>query len=212
MTGEDRAAADRDRMKELEEERVRQRLVAVERQSEKQSSTQRLLGIGLLIALVLSAVAAFTPHLLAVGGDDVDLGNVSAESFILTDQDGVVRGRWTVDDGGNSRIAVLDRQGRTRLSLSVLSGGSPGMSFSNANGTSRAGLALLPDESVQLVFADGSGQPRTLVGLSRADEGYLMFADPAGEPQINIGPDGSGAPAIVLPEEGTAEETGEGGS
>jgi hypothetical protein len=215
MTEEKGMPSDTDRMRGLEEERLRQRLVSLERHSEKVRSRERLFGVGILIALLLAAVAAFTPHFLSVNGDEVSMRTVSAEVFVLRDVEGVIRGRWAVDDGGNSRMTILDRQGRTRMSLSVLSNGSPGMSFSNSNGTPRAALALLPDESTSLTFADGSGIARTILGLSRADATHLVFADADGVSQISIGLDAAGEANIILPTIAPPEEVGgvdEGGS
>ena len=211
MTGETNGSPEMGKIKDLEEDRLRQRMVLLERQSERLNARDRVFGVGLLVALVLSAIAIFNPQLLTANGGEVELRAVSAERFLLRDPDGVIRGRWGVDEEGNSRFTVLDRQGRTRLSLSVLSGGSPGMSFSNANGQTRAALALLPDESTSLVFADAAGIPRTILGLSRADAAHILFADAGGESQISIGLDESGEASILLPEMGDPEVAGEGG-
>jgi len=212
MTGESNGSSDMGQMRDLEEERIRQRMISLERESEKLRSRERVFGVGLLVALVLAAIAAFSPHLLSMNGDEVEVDVLSAQNILLKDAEGIIRGRWSVDDGGNSRLTVLDRQGRTRLSLSVLSGGSPGMSFSNANGRTRAALALLPDESTSLVFADGAGIPRTILGLSRADAAHLLFADADGESQISIGLDGSGEASILLPDTVSSDPNSQGGS
>ncbi len=211
MTGPNQTPSDQGPMKDLEGDRLRQRLLAVERRAETLRSRERLFGIAILIALVLAAISAFTPQLLAVGGDEVELATLSAESLILRDSEGNTRGGWSVDPEGNSRLTISDRQGRTRLSFSVLSNGSPGLSLSNANGRNRVALALLPDESVSLAFADGAGVPRTMLGLSRADAAFLLFADANGETQVSLGLDGSGEVSFVLPDSGSSESATEGG-
>lgn len=212
MTGPNQTPSDKGPTKDLEGDRLRQRLLAVERRAETLRARERLFGVAILVALVLSAISAFTPQLLAVGGDEVELASLSAERFILRDTEGNIRGGWSVDAEGDSRLTISDRQGRTRMSFSVLSSGSPGLSLSNANGRSRAALALLPDETVNLVFADGAGVPRTMLGLSRADAPVLLFADADSDMRISIGLDGYGEPNIVLPESGSPDQTPEGGS
>lgn len=212
MTGPNQTSSDQGPTKDFEGDRLRQRLLAVERRAETLRTRERLFGVAILVALVLAAISAFTPQLLAVGGDEVELTALSAERFILKDSEGNTRGGWSVDPEGNSRLTIQDRQGRTRLSFSVLSSGSPGLSLTNANGRSRAALALLPDETVNLVFADGAGVPRTMLGLSRADAPVLLFANADSETKISIGLDGYGEPNIVLPESGLPELPPDGGS
>jgi hypothetical protein len=212
MTGENQTPSENDRLKNLEEERLRQRLVALERQADRLRFRERVFGLGIFVALVLAAISAFTPHLLAVGGEDVNLGTVTAERLVLEDANGLPRGSWSVDEEGNARLTIQDRQGRTRMSLSVLGNGSPGLSLANANGRNRVGLALLPDESTNLAFADGAGVPRTILGLSRADAAFLLFADANGEHRVSIGLDGTGEASIVLPESTSPDLTDEGGS
>ncbi|MBT8398310.1 MAG: hypothetical protein KJN92_15155, partial [Gemmatimonadetes bacterium] len=142
MTQESSGSPDVDQIRDLEEDRLRRRLLAVERETERLRGRARIFGIGLLVSLVLAAVATLSPHLLALGGNSVDLDTVTARRMVLVDSEGVQRGEWRVDEEGNSRLRVLDRRSRTRLSFSVLSDGSPGLSLTNANGKRRAGLAL----------------------------------------------------------------------
>jgi hypothetical protein len=191
------------------EERIRQRLLAVEREAAWLRSRVRLLGIGLLFTLALGAFGAFSQGLPGLSDRTRDLETLTAERIVLRDASGTPRGEWRVDEEGNARLGLLDRQGRTRLSLSVLSGGSPGMSLINQNGQRRAGLALLPDESTNMTFADGAGLPRVVLGLSTGDAAQLVFADGSGRPLVALGLDEAGFGTVVLPEEpDSGEEIG----
>ncbi len=126
MTDKTRDTSDLDKKNEIEEERFRHRLLALERESERLRSRARLMGIGLVVALVLGAVGALSHGILGGGGDGMTVDVLTAQRVVLTDAQGVARGEWRVDEEGNARLGLLDRQGRTRLSFSVLSGGSPG--------------------------------------------------------------------------------------
>lgn len=191
------------------EERIRQRLLAVEREAAWLRSRVRLLGIGLLLTLGLGAAGAFSQGIPGLGGRNRTLATLTAQRIILTDASGTARGEWRVDEEGNARLGILDRQGRPRLSLSVLSGGSPGMTLINQNGQRRAGLALLPDESTNLTFADGAGIPRAVLGLTSGDAAQLVFQDAAGRPLVALGLDEAGFGTVILPEEpDSGEEIG----
>jgi len=211
MTDERNVPSDGERLKEMEDERIRQRLLEVEREAAGLRSRFRLMGFGLIVTLALAAAAAFTPHLLAVGGDDVQLEVLRVQEIVLEDDGGRARGRWTVDEDGHSRISLLDRQGRARFNLSVLTGGNPGFSLMNANGQSRAALGINQDESTTLQFSDGSGITRAVLGLTRADVASLVFADADAVTRVGLGLDGSGVGTVLLPEISSPSPSGEGG-
>jgi hypothetical protein len=200
-------------MTEMEEERIRRRLLAVEKEAERLRSRAQLLGFGFLITLGMAGFALFFQGPFGGPGDDIHTGSLRTGQIVLEDSDGVQRGEWRVDEEGNSRLTILDRQGNTRLSLSVLNAGFPGLSFTNGNGQTRAALGLLPDESTSLVFADGAGVPRTVLGLSRADAAHLVFADSEGVSRVALGLDGDGEGSVILPEDSSpAEPVGQEGS
>jgi hypothetical protein len=205
-------SSEAERLRELEEERFRQRLLAVEREAQRLKTTVRILGIGLVVTLALASAAAFTPHLLEMGGNEVRLDLLRVREIVLENDQGVARGRWLVDGAGNSRMSLLDRQGRPRLGLSVLTGGQPGLALMNANGKSRATLGINPDESATLVFSDGSEVARATLGLSRADDGHLIFADADRAVRVALGLQGSGVATVILPEDLPSSSSGEGGS
>jgi len=201
MNDQPKMSPNLDRMTEMEEERLRRRLLAVEKEAENLRSRGRFLSLGLAVSLVLAGFAAFSQTALGGGGKELQATSLRTERIVLEDSDGSQRGEWRVDEEGNSRLTILDRQGNTRLSLSVLNAGFPGLSFTNGSGQTRAALGLLPDESTSLVFADGAGVPRTVLGLSRADAAHLVFADAEGVSRVALGLDGDGEGSVILPEE-----------
>jgi hypothetical protein len=186
-------------MREIEE-RVRSRLLALEREVAALRSRTRLLTIGTLVALILAATVAVNPDFLAVTGIHSGGEGLSVRSLTLLDGNDRPRGEWAVDDAGDARLSLFDRQGRRRMNLSVLSGGQPGMSLINSAGTSRAAFGLLPDESSSLVFADGAGIPRVVLGLTREEAAHLVFADGNGVSHMALGLDRDGVSSVVLPE------------
>ena len=209
MTDKTNGSPEMDRTVDMEEDRLRQRLLVAEREVEQLRSRTRLMGVGLLVALVLSGVALFSPGLFR-GADPgtVEVEVLKAKHIVLQDAEGRPRGELRVDPEGNARISLLDRQERPRLSLSVLSGGFPGMSLINANGQRRAALGLLADESTSLVFADAGGVPRTVLGLSRGDAAHLVFADAEGVSRVALGLEASGLGSVLLPEDSQPEASG----
>ena len=71
MTNKTSDTSDSGRSNEIEEERLRHRLLALERESEQLRSRVRLLGIGLLVTLILGAVGVFSQGVLGLGKDEV---------------------------------------------------------------------------------------------------------------------------------------------
>ncbi len=211
MTPNNEVNEDLDRMKELEAERFRRRLLSVEKDAEQLRSRSKLLGIGFVLSLGLAALALLGQSRWMGGGGELEADVLRTGRVVLVGADGQPRGEWRVDEEGNSRLTILDRQGRTRLSLSVLNSGFPGLSLTNGNGQTRAALGLLPDESTSLVFADAQGVPRTVLGLSRADAAHLVFADAEGVSRVALGLDGSGEGSVILPEETLPEGSSGGG-
>ena len=201
MTENDATVSDAEKMREFLEDRTRRRHEILEDETRRLRNGTRLLTLGLLLALGLNVLTIFWPNLLGMGQGADDSGIVHVRHLVLEDAGGTARGEWQVDEEGNSRFTLADRQGHTRLSLSVLSGGSPGLSLIDALGQKRAALGLLPDQTTNLVFADDKGMPRAVLGLNRSDATHLVFADANGSSQVALGLDGSGVGTFMVPEE-----------
>ena len=127
----DQSPANIGMMREIEE-RLRARLIAVERETESLRARARFLGLALTVTLALLAVVAVYPDVLARSGVRSAKDFLEIRHLVLVGEDGSNRGEWLVDEDGNVRLSLLDFQGRPRLNLRVLDGGFPGLSLANA--------------------------------------------------------------------------------
>lgn len=186
-------------MREIEE-RVRSRLLSLEREAEALRRRTRLLTVGFFLAIGLAFTVALNPDLLAVTGIHSGGEGLRVRSLVLLDDNDRPRGEWGVNEAGDARLSLFDRQGRRRLNISVLSGGHPGMSLINSAGQSRAAFGLLADESSSMVFADGAGIPRVVLGLTPEEAAHLVFADGNGVSHMALGLDRDGISSVILPE------------
>ena len=188
-------------MREEMEHRLIARVATMERELKGLRGSNRLLGIGLLAALGLAALAVLQPEFLAVPGTS---GVVQARDFVLVGPDGQVRGRWSVADNGlNATLVMQDQQEIPRLTMTV-GGDGPGLSFADATGQNRVALGVLADETSSLVFAGRSGETRAVLGMSRTERGdaaSLVLADAGGQSRIGFGVEDSGLGSVLLPDE-----------
>lgn len=207
MTENGNAPLDREHLRETED-RIRQRHRLLEEDAGRLKARVRYLTLGLVLALALNVAIIFFPGITGLPGRVHASGALRVQHLVLQDADGSQRGGWQVDEEGNSRLTLLDRQANPRLSLSVLSGGSPGMSLIDATGNRRVALAFLPDETANLVFADRAGVSRVVLGLNPAGATSLVFADANGSSQAALGLDADGAGVLMIPQEVPGESTG----
>jgi len=184
--------------------RLRSQLGQLQVEARSLRTRVRWLTGGLVLALVAVVLVALRPDLLAM--DDGSGGLLETRHLVLVGEDGQARGEWRVDEEGNVRLTMMDRQRSDRLSISVLSGGYPGLSLIDAQGQRRAALGLLPDETTSLVFADASGVARAVLGLTGADAANLVFADARGVSRIGLGLDATGMGSVMLPDSVEADE------
>lgn len=201
---EEQQHPDEAKLRELER-RLHARLRKVEEESRALRGRSRLLGLGLLTALALLAVMIVRPELASVIRDDV-ADVIEARRVVLVDPAGSPRGEWAIDESGNARLSMLDRERRPRLTLTVLQGGYPGLSLANAAGQRKVALGLLPDETTSLVFADHAGIPRAVLGLTTGEAASLVFADADGVSRMGMGLDGSGVGTVMFPDDSLVEE------
>lgn len=212
MTENNGGSLDTEKLLEMEN-RIRQRHRLLEEENGRLKARLRIVGIGLVVALVLNLATIFLPGVTGLPSRVHSSGTLRIHHVVLQDASGNRRGEWQVDGEGNARLTLLDRQSNPRLSLSVLSGGSPGMSLIDATGQRRVGLAFLPDESAYLTLADRSGVSRAVLGLEPSGATSLTFADGNASLRAALGLDPEGAGVLMIPEEvpGASEEQGGGG-
>lgn len=209
MTENVNAPLDREHLRETEN-RIKQGYRSLENEAGRLKARVRILTLGLILALAVNVVTIFFPGITGLPGRLHPPGTLRVQHLILQDASGKSRGDWHVDEEGNSRLTLLDRQANPRMSLSVLSGGSPGMSLIDATGDRRVALAFLPDETAYLVFADRAGVRRMVLGLNPAGATSLVFADANGNTQAALGLDPDGAGVLMIPQEVPEESAGGG--
>lgn len=178
------------------EDRLRARMSLLEDAQKRLRGRLRMVGLGLAAVVALLVAVAVEPSLVGAmrSGDVID-----ARGVRLVDAAGSVRGEWSVDPDGSTRLTLMDQQSRQRLNLSVLRTGFPGLALVNDAGQRRAVLGLLPDQTTTLVFADARGTPRAVLGLTNADAANLVFADSEGISRLGMGLDGDGMGSLIMP-------------
>ena len=97
--------------------------------------TLSLIGLGTVLGVVAAVTLAFTTHVLPPPSSVV-----RAESFVLVDQEGRLRGSWGMSDEGAVQFALHDAEAKPRFRASVLTDGAAGLALVDADGKPRAAL------------------------------------------------------------------------
>ena len=135
---------------------------------EQQNFRYRLFGLGITVFVL----AGFL-----MGQSKPDVASVvEAQSFLLRDKSGNLRGTFAVDSKTDASTLVLaDQSGKIRAEFKVANDGNAGIAFGDAN-----------------------GNPRLIVGLKDAGSPDMGFADRQGNLRMGIGLDPDELPAIVM--------------
>ena len=151
-------------MSNLGSAEILQRLGTLERQIFR----YRLLGVG---------TAVFVSAAFLLGQSRPNIASVvEAQSFVLRDKSGNLRGTLAVDNKSEASTLVLaDQSGKIRAEFKVANDGNAGIAFGDAN-----------------------GKPRLIAGLKAAGSPDVGLADSQGNLRIGIGFDPDGLPAIVM--------------
>ena len=154
-------------MADLENLEILQRLENLEQQNFR----YRLVGVGFaVVVLAAFLMGQSKPNLASV---------VEAQSFVLRDKSGNLRGTFAVDSKTDASTLVLaDQSGKIRAEFKVANDGNAGIAFGDAN-----------------------GKPRLIVGLKDAGSPDMGFADRQGNLRMGIGLDPDELPAIVMYDE-----------
>jgi hypothetical protein len=151
-------------MADLQSAEILQRLENLEQQNFR----YRLVGVGFAV-LVLPAflMGQSKPNVASV---------VEAQSFVLRDKSGNLRGTLAVDSKTDASTLVLaDQSGKIRAEFKVTNDGNAGIAFGDVN-----------------------GKPRLIVGLKDAGSPDMGFADSQGNLRMGIGLDPDELPAIAM--------------
>ena len=186
---------------------------------QKRRHSERLLRFSLALAtfaLFVVALVAYT--LYDRRGPGISAGTVRTREVRLVDGSGQVRGRWSLQEDGGTRLSFLDDRGTERIRITLLQNGAQGITLADSRGEARVVLSLEGSEGSRLTFADAAGRPRTVLGLSSQQAGSLIFADQEATPRaaLGLGPDGRATFVLPsdrrtreLPEDTTASGTSE---
>lgn len=182
------------RVREVEA-RLDRRLATLESRKDRSAWTGRLMGFGLTAGLV--ALGVLFGKIVPSDGN-WSMASLSTQAIVLTDADGVERGRMSTDDDGRTQLTLSDQEGRERIRLTVLADGSPGVTISDPDARPRAVLGYLPDGTTNLVFADAQGTSRAVLGLEPDGSTQALFADPSGTIRTLVGVGADGEPAVSV--------------
>ena len=185
------------RIREVEA-RLDRRITVIEAQRGRAKLVSLITGAGLMVTLVVLVVV-----LRAIPPSDGEwmVDRLSAGELLLTDVDGVERGRLATDADGQALLTLSDRDGRERIRLTVLADGSPGVTINDADARPRAVLGYLPDGTTNLVFADAQGVGRAVVGIDPDGSSQALFMDGDGTIRTQVGVGADGAPSVSVVEE-----------
>lgn len=144
------------------------------------------------------------PALLLAGAACLLLGlappaaRVEAESFVLKDSRGVVRGGWSASAGGETSLILNSRAGKPRLRLKLLQGEFPRVELIDAQGRARTILASFPGGYSGLSLNDNSGKPRASLYVDAKDTPRLGLLDSKGVTRGGFGVLPDGTPHLSL--------------
>jgi hypothetical protein len=167
------------------------RIEALERDNRRLQRYGMLMIVGMAVLLALGVVLVYTSRSVTP--------EVSAQSFVLRDAGGAVRGIWGVAQEDSSlRFVLQDQGGRPRVRLSLLSDGSAGISLIDSAGQPRAVFALESREGGSVVLADAAGRTRTVLAVTPDGAANVVFADQNGGTRAALGVSAIGLPSFTL--------------
>jgi hypothetical protein len=137
---------------------------------EQQNFRYRLVGVGFAV-LVLAAflMGQSKPNVASV---------VEAQSFVLRDKSGNLRGTLAVDSKTDASTLVLaDQSGKIRADFKVANDGNAGSAFGDVNGKARLIVGLKDAGSPDMGFADSQGNLRMGIGLDPDELPAIVMYD-----------------------------------
>ena len=179
------------------EGRIVNRLEQIERDNRRLRRYTTIMLV--VVAMVLGLGTALIWYSVRSGLPGSPL-SVSAQQFVLRDNDGTTRGAWGLGEDGAVRLVLNDREGRQRVRLSLLRDGSAGLSFADSADRKLAVFGLLPDYTTNLALTDPAGIPRAVLGVSPNGSSNLVFADRSGSTRAGLGVDSRGLGTFTLAE------------
>ena len=170
-------AMDQERLDELA-----RRLAALEQAHDRlKAAHRRIKRIG--GAFIVSLAALTIMGLTAAPQQPKSL---EAQSLVIRDSKGVVRGAFGVADDGSVGINLNDDSGAPRLMLDVAKNNTPGLDLYDGGGRIRATLALGPHGTPGLGFYNSSGKLRTSLDIPSDKTPGLGFYSNSGRGRFGL--------------------------
>lgn len=137
---------------------------------ERQNLRYRFVGAGAaLLAFGAIVMGQSKPNVASV---------IEAQSFVLRDKSGNLRGTLAVDSKTDSSTLVLaDGSGKIRAEVKVANDGNAGIAFGDADGKPRLIMGLKDGASPDMGFADSQGNLRIGIGLDRDETPAIVMYD-----------------------------------
>lgn len=112
--------------------------------------------------------------------------SIEAQSFVIRDSKGLVRGAFGIADDGSVGINLNDDSGAPRLTLDVAKNQTPGLDLYDSGGQIRATLALGPHGTPGLGFYNSSGKLRTSLDIPSDKTPGLGFYSNGGKGRFGL--------------------------
>ncbi len=140
------------------------------------AANRRMKLVGATLVIGFAAVAAMGPAMASRPAKAVD-----AESFVVHDASGKIRGAVGMADDGSVGINLNDSKGNTRITVDVGGNDTPGVDLYDASGHVRVTLALGPNGTPGLGFYDEAGKLRASFDIPASTTPGLGFYDANGK-------------------------------
>jgi hypothetical protein len=130
--------------------------------------------------------------------------SVKAEQFVLVDSTGAERAKLELTQPGDTaELAMMDGGGKTRAEFRVAKDGSSAIAFYDQNGMRRVVIGADPAGRNGLAISSANGRQVATLSSTQSNESSLTLYDPdTGRARVGLGMTATGAPALVLFDEG----------
>lgn len=148
--------------KKIRDERLLERLERVERSNRRLKAILSIMGV-LAAGSLLLGLTSGPPKI------------IEAEQIQLKDNQGRVRGLWSIQPNGATGIAFLSTNGKPRVTLAIQQNGAPQIELFDRQDRLRVALALFSNDFSGLSLFDRQKNPRV-----------SLYVDPDGSPKLSL--------------------------
>lgn len=149
-------------------------------------------------ALLLSDLAIRYVHAQPQGGVPKV---ITAQTFRLTDSEGVPRANLSCRADGSPGLTLLDKAGKSRAAFEMVDG-APGVVLYDTAGKVRARLTVQSDDNAGLALHDRSGVLRAAIRLRADGSPTASLHDPDGKVRASLDVQADGSTGLSLSSKG----------